>query len=413
MIDREGFRVQLRSALNHLYDPDYLRQCPLAASFAVPDRFDRPTVLQRILTEAIQSLQPAPDVPMKSPAWRTYYILLYRYVQQLTQDEVANQLGISHRQLGREQAAALEALALRLWDTIQPVDQQGEAGHKSEPLLNVDATTGDDDAGELNWLKDVHPDEPTDLGQSLSEALSLAEPLSTRYQARMELVTQCGSPGLSIHPVAIRQILLSLLSLAIQQTPGGTVLIKAETVGAETRISIQGRRQDGPAVLMQADDPGLTMARTLAKLSGGHLDFSNDDGFAASITLPAFTKLDVLAIDDNQDILLLMQRFTAGTRYRLTGIRNPQQLVDLAQACRPCAILLDIMMPEIDGWQLLASLRRHPLVGDIPIVVCTIVAQEELAYSLGARGFIRKPVSRESLLAALDQIVEEQGIAPR
>ena len=64
---------------------------------------------------------------------------------------------------------------------------------------------------------------------------------------------------------------------------------------------------------------------------------------------------------------------------------------------------MDVMLPHIDGWDLLGRLREHPQTHGIPIVVCSILAEEQLALDLGAAAFIRKPVSREGLLATLDR----------
>jgi CheY-like chemotaxis protein len=66
-------------------------------------------------------------------------------------------------------------------------------------------------------------------------------------------------------------------------------------------------------------------------------------------------------------------------------------------------IILDVMMPDIDGWEILGRLRSHPSTSAIPVVVCTILAQEELALSLGASGFLLKPITRQALLEELDR----------
>jgi CheY-like chemotaxis protein len=66
---------------------------------------------------------------------------------------------------------------------------------------------------------------------------------------------------------------------------------------------------------------------------------------------------------------------------------------------------MDVMLPGIDGWELLGRLREHPHMRAVPIIVCTILPQERMALALGAAAFIRKPASRETLLTALDQQV--------
>ena len=86
------------------------------------------------------------------------------------------------------------------------------------------------------------------------------------------------------------------------------------------------------------------------------------------------------------------------------GVRDPTQAVKVAEAATPAAILLDVMLPGVDGWELLGRLREHPQMQEVPVIVCTILPQERVALTLGAAAFLRKPVSREALLAALDQL---------
>jgi CheY-like chemotaxis protein len=70
-------------------------------------------------------------------------------------------------------------------------------------------------------------------------------------------------------------------------------------------------------------------------------------------------------------------------------------------------------MPQTDGWRVLSQLRQHPLTSHIPVIVCTILVQEALALSLGACAFLRKPVTRQAFLAALDRLVVDVVSAPR
>jgi CheY-like chemotaxis protein len=123
--------------------------------------------------------------------------------------------------------------------------------------------------------------------------------------------------------------------------------------------------------------------------------------------------LPVLVVDDNADVLQLLQRYSAGTRYRLIGTRDPEQVLSLTEKFSPQVIILDVMMPQVDGWRVLGRLRQHPRTSHIPIIVCTILAQEALALSLGASAFIRKPVTRQVFLAALDHQVALTGTTPR
>lgn len=101
----------LRSALHHLYDPVHLRSSPLVPMLGLAEEPDRAATLQAKLIAAIQALKPSDAVDPQSRAWRVYDLLHFQYVRQLGREAVAMQLGISMRQLRREQRSALEALA--------------------------------------------------------------------------------------------------------------------------------------------------------------------------------------------------------------------------------------------------------------------------------------------------------------
>ena len=111
-VDSPGERLieELSRVLHHLYDPGALRDSSLMPLFGLDSRADTVPVLQRILTDAIESLQPHDSAPPGSQAWRFYYILYYRFTEQMLQREVAAELGLSIRQLRRQEKMALQIL---------------------------------------------------------------------------------------------------------------------------------------------------------------------------------------------------------------------------------------------------------------------------------------------------------------
>jgi CheY-like chemotaxis protein/AraC-like DNA-binding protein len=413
MLTSEQFLKHLRDALNHLYDPDRLRRSPLVALFDVADRFDTPAALQRILTEAIESLKPKADEPPRSHGRRVYDLLLYRYVQQFSQQEVANQLGMSVRHLRREQRVALEALAYRLWEQFDLETRLRETADTEAAVQAVATSPGADLVAEeeLAWLKDAPPERLTDLNQTLPAVLDLAHPLAVQHGVGLETALAGALPELAVHPVALRQALLNLLSVAIPRAGGGEIHILARPLRWEVEIEVRcARIPVAPRSALGDEEASLDMAHRLTSLCGGRLNLVTDeDVFGATLVLPALEQLPVLVIDDNADTLQLLQRYAAGTRYRLIGTRDPEQALDLAEELSPQIIVLDVMMPQMDGWEVLGRLRQHPLTCQTPIVVCTILAQEELALSLGASAFVRKPVTRQDFLAALDRQVALMG----
>jgi len=403
MLTIEQFVHHLRNALDHLYVSDKLRRSPLAALFGVADRVNTPLLLRQVLTEAIESLKPRADVPYRSPLWRRYEVLLYRYVQQFSQQEVADQLGLSVRHLRREQEAALEMLATHLW-TQYRFEERTEAAQDREPPSQEPGPTLNE---ELAWLRDPSQGEPADVAQELFSAAQLVEPMAAQYEVRLELEAPEVLPDVAVHPTALRQALLSLLTVAVHRTPGGRLRISARPVRWTVEVQVLAAHpRPGRRPIFDEDAASLDMARQLVHIFAGELLLQTDEvPFAATLILPALEQLPVLAIDDNRDTLRLLKRYTSGTRYRLIGMRDPEEALPLAEEISPRAIVLDVMMPGVDGWELLGRLRQHPATEHIPIVVCTVLAQEELALSLGASEFLRKPVTRQAFLEALDRQV--------
>jgi CheY-like chemotaxis protein len=414
-LTREEFLKYLRDGLGHLYDATLLRSSPLATLFGVASRFDASSALRSILTEAVESLKPRDDEPSQSRAWRIYDSLFCCYVQRLSQQVVADQLGISTRQLRREQRAALEVLTDRLWAQFD-LERKPHEGAGVEENATVQTTAGGSAASEeLAWLKDIPLEKPTDLNQALLAVLALAQPLAAQHRVHLETKTTGTLPSLAVHPVALNQTLLNLLCVAIPQSPGNQVGISVRPLHWDVEIQVRGMKpSSGSPALSDDDAVSLDIAHQLAELCRGKLTLSPDESaFSAILTLPALERLPVLVVDDNADVIQLLQRYSAGTRYRLIGTRDPEQVLSLTEKFFPQIIILDVMMPQVDGWRVLGRLRQHPRTSHIPIIVCTILAQEALALSLGASAFIRKPVTRQAFLAALDHQVALTGTKPR
>jgi CheY-like chemotaxis protein len=252
--------------------------------------------------------------------------------------------------------------------------------------------------------KVANPDE------TLSTVVKLVRPMAEQYKVCLDVHTDDDLPQVMMHPVALNQTLLNLLGVAIHRAPGSRIAVSATLAEWEVEVRVEATGPQGDdRPTWNGDTGSLDMARRLVDMCGGQLTVDLEGGepgaFDARLCLPALGRLPVLAIDDNEDTLRLLERYTAGTRYCLTGTRDPEQAVRLAEEVSPQIIVLDVMMPQVDGWQLLGWLRQHTQTHDIPVVVCTILGQEELAYSLGASDYVKKPITRQAFLDALDRQV--------
>jgi CheY-like chemotaxis protein len=112
----------------------------------------------------------------------------------------------------------------------------------------------------------------------------------------------------------------------------------------------------------------------------------------------------VLIIDDNAGLVNLLQRYLSDRACRVTAAANGLEGLALARKIRPDAIVLDIMMPEMDGWEVLQRLRNDPQTTHIPVIICTVVAEPDLAQALKASHFLPKPVRQVEVLDALRQL---------
>ncbi len=406
MLTSEQFTKELRTALNHLYDHDRLRKSPLIAFLGISERFDAPLTLQRILIEAIQSLRPGSSEPVSSMKRRIFQILTLRYEQQFQQQEIAGQLGLSVRQYRRLQDAANEELASRLvtqFGLANKFEQPAASDRETIPVSLREASE------EISWISTLPSDLSSRLQDLLPGILDLARPLASRQQKELLLEIEGDLPEITMHPQVFRQVVLNLVNAMLLLAPGGDVHFSAchsrwdVQISASTRFS--GREPKPEAIF-----PSLNITQAMIAYYGGKLEFTSErQVFHARATLPAVDQIPVMMIDDNKDALHLFQRYTFGTRYRLISSRDPSSAIELAQANSPQVILIDIMMPGMDGWEVLLRLKNHPQVGRIPVLVCTVLDQTELALSLGANGFLRKPVTRQALLKELDRQIEQLG----
>ncbi|MGQ9681304.1 MAG: response regulator [Anaerolineae bacterium] len=400
---------ELRAALEHLYDPHYLRRCRLAVVFGISQRHDAPSALERILREALAALEPGADEPPDSRAWDVYEALSYRYLRGETREAVADHLGVSSRQLRRFLRAGLEQVAQQLWEQYHLAAAAAEA--PDDPLAPDPSANNSPLGRELAWLSDAATSQATALHQVLPAVLAVVEPMARQHAVSLVTAVAGELPDVAVHPVAVRQAMLTLLAAAIPDAAGGQVSLSARVERQAVVISIRskaGRVPGGRSSGVAAES--VQVAQRIAEMCGGRLTLSPAPGaFAATLSLPAVGQVPVLVIDDNVDTLRLLQRYALGTPFGLITTRDPEQALTLAEAHAPSIVVLDVMMPQVDGWEVLARLRQHPRTSQIPVIICSVLPQGGLAQSLGASAYLQKPVTRQAFVNALSQLIASAG----
>ncbi len=120
----------------------------------------------------------------------------------------------------------------------------------------------------------------------------------------------------------------------------------------------------------------------------------------------------VIAIDDNPDVLQLITSSLEQTPYRVVGVQDSTQAIPIIQKLQPHAITLDIMMPKVNGWQILHQLKSSPVTAAIPVILLTVLEDRSAGYVLGADEYLVKPVARDALLATLHQLTTSSLYKP-
>ncbi len=120
----------------------------------------------------------------------------------------------------------------------------------------------------------------------------------------------------------------------------------------------------------------------------------------------------VLAIDDNPDVLSLINNALENSPYKVVGVNDSTRAVEMVQKLQPVAVTLDVMMPEVNGWQILHQLRSNPTTSAIPVIMLTVLEDRSAAHVLGADEYLVKPVERDSLLNTLRQVAQHKALSP-
>lgn len=211
-------------------------------------------------------------------------------------------------------------------------------------------------------------------------------------------------PPVVANQTALRQALLTALSCLIESAPGGRVWISAAERPDGIDLTIRAVAGDQAGPVAGIDDARLALARRLLELQGSRLEIQRDGSRDASVCLRLVSPRGptVLIIDDNPDVRLLFQRYLQAIPYRLIQATSADQALQLVAQVEPRLIILDLMMPFRDGWDLLQILQRDPRTRSIPIVVCSVVHERTLALTMGAAYFLPKPVSQAALLEVLE-----------
>jgi signal transduction histidine kinase/DNA-binding response OmpR family regulator len=322
------------------------------------------------------------------------------------------------------------------------VDHIHNSGRHLLGLINDILDLAKVEAGRL----ELNP-EPLALDIAVNDVITGLRPLTDRK--RLEVLIDVPQVAVRADPLRFRQILDNLLSNAIKFTPeGGRIALSATQEVGEVALTVTDNgvgiaaenharvfeefQQVGSAAQRQAGTGlGLALTRRLVEAHSGSIVLQSalGEGSRFTVRLPDATaempatapatpqvadpvgsvRGRVLIIDDDARAAELLMTYLATAGYQVRVAPSGEEGLTAARTWVPDAILLDVVMPGLDGWDVIRELKLEESLRGIPVFFATIIDDRKVGMSLGATDFFVKPVDHDLLLAQLARHVVPAG----
>ncbi len=295
--------------------------------------------------------------------------------------------------------------------------------------------------------------EMVDVPRMIQDVVTTIVPLVEKNTNKLQVNVGDNVGTMRTDLTKVRQVLFNLLSNASKFTKEGTITldVQREDINSVDWITFQvtdsgiGMTPEQMSKLFkdftQADSSttrkyggtglGLSISKRFCQMMGGDINVDSEAGKGSTfvVRLPATvpspeapskavekiqaqseTGSVVLVIDDEPSVRELMIRFLGKEGFRVEAAASGEEGLRKARQIKPDAITLDVMMPGMDGWAVLAALKADPVLANIPVIMLTIVSDKNMGYALGASEYMTKPVDRDKLVTILKKYQCEQPV---
>ncbi|HEX5870865.1 MAG TPA: response regulator [Longimicrobium sp.] len=352
--------------------------------------------------------------------------------------------------LGYSEMLLEEAAEMELASFGADLEKIGSAGRHLLALINDILDLSKIEAGKMELFLETF-----DVAELIAEVASTIRPMVETNANTLHLQVAPGLGEMHADQMKVRQGLYNLLSNAVKFTQDGTVTVTAlrETMDEQEwmvfRVSDTGIGLGAEQIVRlfqdftQADTSttrrfggtglGLALTRRFCQMMGGDVTVHSVPGEGSVFTIKLPTVVSellaeeaapagepstaalpddcvdvdgaempaeagsVLVIDDDPVQRDLMKRFLGKEGFHVRVAASGREGLRLARQIHPVAITLDVMMPEMDGWSVLRSLKADAALRDIPVVMLTMVDDPDRGFALGASDYATKPVNRQRL----------------
>lgn len=309
------------------------------------------------------------------------------------------------------------------------------------------------EAGKMDIYNEVF-----NLSTMINEVVSTVDPLIKNKDNQLELIALDDIGDIYSDLTKVRQILFNLLSNAAKFTEKGLIQLTVERFKIDERDWVRFTVNDNGIGMTEAQisklfQPftqadmsttrkyggtglGLTITQRFANMMGGSItvDSHYRQGSTFCVSLPAMAEEQensdlssllktslieaqssathgnvVLVIDDDAVVRELLQNYLNKQGYQVALADNGNDGLALAREIKPQAITLDVMMPGVDGWMVLNSLKKDPELSKIPVIVVSFIEDKSIGYSLGAAEYLTKPIDREQLNHVLKKFLDSEN----
>jgi adenylate cyclase len=336
-------------------------------------------------------------------------------------------------------------------DEIEPLDRVQRAAHHLLALINDILDLSKIEAGKMDLVLESFP-----IATLISDVAHTVEALASKNGNRIVVNCPDAIGSMYADQIRVRQALLNLVSNATKFTSSGTVTISAareltadgervEFAVADTGIGIS---PDQLARLFlefsQADSSttrkyggtglGLAISRRFCQMMGGDISVESELGRGSKFVIklpvhvgdaetqartPEASRLRVtgslqqapliLVVDDDPTVREVVGRYLVRDGFTFAEADGGREGLRLARELNPAAITLDITMPDLDGWTVLAAIKGDPTLADIPVILLTIIDEKNRGFALGASEYLVKPIDRDKLIRVLRQLCTPLG----